>query len=278
MSGGTVALARVYYDPARGTVRLPQDAPERTVIVQYLRKPGFLKQFVAMPAVTIHHKDGGRTLHLILLNMGRRSEWGRYEEALIGQELGRVWLYVRNYPEPAYDGTQEACLGIQAADLLQRQLIRKELERRGIDYNAYWLPLLEAAMHRMETAEVKPAEEIPTCNLMSKLVLWLDARLGITDQEWPDRGRFLQALARMYPILQRTSDDLYTQLAPLELSDQKTYERALQLVLHTMYGFVKLVLKRGGIQVRMEKVPPKPAPAKRSPVSPLPDSPPAGGP
>jgi len=279
LGGHTVALARVYYDPARGTVSLPQDAPEREAIVEYLRNPNFLKQFVAMQAVTIHHKDGDRTLHLILLNMGRRPEWGEHEEALIGQELGRVWLYARNYPQPAYDGRQEACLAIQAGDLLQRQLIRKELTRRGIDYDAYWLPLLEAAMRRMETAEVRPAEEIPTCALMSNLVLWLDVRLGTSPEEWPARRRFLQAIRRMYPILERTSNDLYHQLAPVDLSDQTAYERALQLVMHTMYGFVRLVLKRGGIQVKMETVQPKPVPKREEPaVAPLPDSPPDGRP
>jgi len=278
LDGHSVVVARVYYNPRNGVVRLPPDAPERPAIVEYLRNPNFLKQFVAMHAITIHHKDGDRTLHIVLLNMGRLAEWGRHEDALIGQEFARISLYTRNYPEPAYDGREEACIGIQAADLLQRQLIRRELKRRGIDYNAYLLPLLETAMRQMERAEVRPVEEIPTCALMSKLVLWLDARLGITDKEWPARGRFLRALKRMYPILERTSDDLYGQLAPLDLGDQETYTRALELVMQTMYGFVRLVLKRPEIRIETETIQPRQAPARKPSVPPLPGAPPENGP
>lgn len=273
-----ILLARVYYDTVRRGFRLPQDAPERPLIVESLRDPNFLKQFAAMHAATVRHKQDGRTLHIILLNMGRQAEWDGHEEVLIAQELGRVWLYANNYAEPAYDGTEQACLGIQAADLLQRRIIRRELRRRGFDFDAYWTPLLEAALERMEKAEVRPAEEIPTCELMSKLVLWVDVRLGATDRPWPHQERFLRALRRLYPILERTAGDLYRELAPLELDrDRQTYERALQTVLHTMYGFVRLVLKRSSIRYELETIPPSRKPPGNKPeVPPLPDSAPAG--
>jgi len=273
-----IVLARVYYDTVRRGFHLPRDAPERPLIVEFLRDPNFLKQFVAMHAATVRRKQDGRTIHIILLNMGRQPEWGGHEEVLIAQELGRVWLYANDYAEPAYDGTDQACLGIQAADLLQRRIIRRELRRRGFDFDAYRLPLLEAALERMEKAAARPAEEIPTCELMSKLVLWVDVRLGAVDRPWPHRKRFLQALRRLYPILERTANDLYRELAPLDLAgDRKTYERTLQTVLHTMYGFVRLVLKRGGIRYEMETIPPPRKPPEKKPgVAPLPDSPPAG--
>jgi hypothetical protein len=207
--------------------------------------------------MTIHHRKGPETIHFILLNMARQREWSGREEAMIGLEMGRAWLHARDYPIPAWEAKEDSCLAMQAGDLIQRQVIRPELARRGIDFDGYWLPLLEAAAAEMEAADVRPWQTIPTCPLMSKLVLWLDVRLGVAPDTWKERERFLAALRRSYPILQASADDLHRQLARVDFSDRRQYENAIQLTLNTFYAFVDLVLKRRRVEVELETIRPQ---------------------
>lgn len=257
LGGRRVVVARVFTDTSRGSVHLPRDAGERPILVEYLRNSNFLKSMLAAHAVTIHHRQGPETIHFILLNMARQAEWSGREEAVIGLEMGRAWLHARDYPMPAWEAKDDSCLAMQAGDLIQRQVIRAELARRGIDFDGYWLPLLELAAAEMEAAEVRPWQAIPTCPLMSKLVLWLDVRLGVPPGNWKSRERFLAALRRSYPILGASADDLHRQLAGKNFADRRQYESAVQLTLNTFYAFVDLVLKRRRIQVELETVKPQ---------------------
>ena len=242
---GKVILARVFTDRQKGYVFLPKDTEERPALLPYFRNTNFLKQLLASHGMNLNVKDGDRMLHFVLLNMAREGEWGGYEDAVIAHEFGHIWLLANDYPMPAYQGKKNSCLSTLTSDAVQHPMIRKLLRERKIDYNAYWIPLLERSLGLLEKAPVKPVEEIPTCLLMSKMVLWLDVKTGLTPEQWPDRDRFLAVLQRHYPILRDTVDDLSQKLAKKDLFDRDQYRGVLEETLYTVYGFVRMVLKRG---------------------------------
>ncbi len=245
MGNRKVILARVYMDRERGLVYLPRDAEQRPVLVEYLQNENFLKEFLRTHAMSISHpsKDG-TSLHIVLLNMARQEEWAGHEDAVIGQELARIWLNVSDYVSSAYEGKKNSCIAILANNAAQGELIRREVERRGIDYLGYRMPLLERSLAALKKAPVEPAEEVPTCQLISRMVLWTDVRLSLTPQTWPDYAAFDIEMRRHYPILEPTVRDLVTALHTPKLDDKSVFRDRLEYTLSKLYGFVQLVLQR----------------------------------
>jgi hypothetical protein len=130
-------------------------------------------------------------------------------------------------------------------DLLQHGLIRAELDRRGIDYNPYWTGVLDQSLAHLESTEPQPLEEVETCRLMSQLTTWVDARLGLSPVIWPNYDRFTGQLKRHFPILEQTANILSGDLGAADLEDPQVYQVQLENTLNQMYGFVRIILKRG---------------------------------
>jgi hypothetical protein len=241
-----VILVRIYTDDVRGVMILPRDAEERPVLATYLRNENFRREFVATHAVTVEHPGENKRLYFVLLNMAREAEWNGNEDAVLAHEFGHIWLLAQNLPAPRYEGKSDSCVSILTNDAIQHGLIREEFRRRGIDYNSYWLPMLQQSLAKMEFTDPVPTEEIPTCHLLSKLVLWLDVSMGLSAETWPQRDRFLAAMERQYPILRDMVKQLSGTLEEADLTDRSEYEKTLTHVLYSLQSFTQLVLKRGG--------------------------------
>ncbi len=241
-----VIVARFYFDQSNGNVFLPHDIPERPLLLPYFRNTNFLRELLATHALSISQNldEDSRSVHFILLNMARQSEWLLHEEAVIGHEMGHIWLFARDYASPVYEGKGNSCLAILTGEIVQHGLIREEMAHRKIDYPSYWRSVLDQSLLHLESSEPEPAEKLDTCRLMSQMSTWVDVRLGLSSETWPNYDRFMAQMRRHFPILEQNTADLYEQLHEANLRDPKVYQEKLEYALHQMYGFVKAVLDR----------------------------------
>ncbi len=229
-----VVLARIYTDRERNEIVLPADADERPLLRQYFLNPAFLAEFIHMHAANLTHIGEGRLVHFVLLNMARAEEWGAEEEAVIAHEFGHIWLFVNNYPAPAFEGKADSCVAIQAGDAVQHVLIRDEMRRRGIDFIPYWVRNLRAQLEALEAGGPEPFRSIPVCRQMAMLTQWIDARLGLSAESWEDYERYELAMARSFPHLREPAGEIAGMLRGIELSDLQRYTAALRAVLLKM--------------------------------------------
>lgn len=216
-SGGTVRAVRVYTDPLRNELRIPEDAPRPDLIAHYLRDAGFRAQFAAAHALTVNHTGARGKTHLILLNMARSNEWNGEEEGLLAHELGHAWLDARGFASPAYVPGRRSCVSVLAGDIVQHVLIRAETERRGVSQRRYWI-------RQVRAGGPQPAGD--PCQRLIQLARLVDARLGL---EGTDRA-----------VLERLESE-YQTAAP-ELRDYAgAVERALDGKLTEKVGFTTSV-------------------------------------
>lgn len=235
--GSKVVLARVFTDRARNEILLPEDAGERPILRQYFLNPAFLAEFVHMHAANLNHIGDGGLIHFILLNMARAEEWAGHEDAVLAHELGHVWLFVNDYPAPAFEGRDDSCVAIQAGDAVQHVLIREEIRRRGIDFLPFWRRNLHT---QLETLLAHPPDAftgLPLCRQVSLLTQWVDVRLGLSPETWEDYDRFSEAMARCFPRLAPAVDELAGLIGRADLRDPETYARVQRQVLVRMYQF-----------------------------------------
>lgn len=128
--GAPVLVAEVEFSADGSEMRLPDDVPGRPLFVQYLRREDFVRQFLLMRGVLVHHQGPDANAFLVLLNGARRGEWGAHEASLLGHEFGHAWLRARGYPAPVFPPGPLACLAIHTGDIVQHVLIRREMDRR----------------------------------------------------------------------------------------------------------------------------------------------------
>ena len=238
-------LGRVFTDPATAVVTLPADAPERWLITRYLRNENFLREFAATQAVTVHYVGPEGKFHLVLLNMARAAEWGAHEEAILGHELGHIWLYAQQTPSPVYEEKADSCVTIHAGDILEHVLIREELQARGIDYPSYWRPQAGAMLDQLEAGAGPAEDEMPVCRLMALLSLWLDARLGLDENAWNRFDDFEARMSRQFPRLRPLADELTRRVGAADLHDYDTYLAVLKEVLIAMYRYADALALAG---------------------------------
>lgn len=231
---GKVVLARVFTDGARNQILLPEDAGERPLLRQYFLNPAFVAEFVHMHAATVNHLGPGGPVHFILLNMARSAEWDGHEDAVLAHELGHVWLFVNNYPAPAFEGREDSCVAIQAGDAVQHVLIREEIRRRGIDLLPFWTRNLKTQLETLEAHEPGDFAGLPLCRQVSLLTQWVDVRLGLSPESWKDYERFSQAMTRCFPWLAAAAGELAELLARADLRDPELYARVQLQVLARM--------------------------------------------
>jgi len=226
LGGGRVVVSRIHHDRERNLVVLPEDAGDRPVLRRFFLNPSFLSQFLATHAMSINYDGPEGKIHFIVLNMARAGEWGHAEEALLSHEFGHVWLNARGLALPGFEPGPRACVRIHAGDAVQHVLIFREIRRRGVDYNRYWLPNLETALGQLEQRPAGAPPD-PFCQRVSQLALWVDVRLGLPDGEWEHAERFLELMARHYPEHKQPTEELVGLLRAGDLNDRDTYDRAL---------------------------------------------------
>lgn len=241
---GRVILARIYTDREQNRIILPTDTEERDILKRYFLNPSFVRLFVDMHGANLNYIGLEGTFQFVLLNMARAAEWGDQEDAVLGHELGHVWLHATGYPVPVYEGKGDSCLSIQAGDAVQHVVIRDELKRRGIPYSPYWTSNLEKLVAALENQPPRPATEIPTCQAASQIVLWLDARLGLSADDWGGFDNFVATMNRSFPDLEPQVDRLYELIHGKDLRDRDTHFQVLQQVLVAMYRFANEREKR----------------------------------
>jgi hypothetical protein len=173
-SGGTVLAVRIYTDPLRNELRIPDDAPLSDLIAHYLRDAGFRAQFAAAHALTVNHAGANGKTHLILVNMARADEWSGEEQGLLAHELGHAWLDALGFASPVYVPGPRSCVGVLAGDIVQHVLIRSETERRGVSQRRYW-------MRQLQAGGPQPAGE--PCQRLIQLARLVDARLGLESRD-----------------------------------------------------------------------------------------------
>jgi hypothetical protein len=242
-----VVVAKVFTNTQTGTVYLPHDVQHRPILIPYFKNTNFLKELLAAHSLSINQNIGkeGASIHFILLNMAREPEWREHEDAVIGHEMGHIWLYAKDYAAPVYEGKDDSCLAIMTGDLLQHGLIREELERREIDYTPYWTGVLNQSLTHLENTEPQPLEQMETCRIMSQLTVWVDVRLGLSPVIWANYDRFAGQMKRHFPVLEQMAGVLSGDLGAANLADPEVYQLQLENTLYQMFGFVRMILKRG---------------------------------
>lgn len=229
-----VVLARIYIDRDRNEIILPADAEERPLLRHYFFNPAFIAEFTHMHAANLTHIEEGRLVHFVLLNMARVEEWGAEEEAVIAHEFGHIWLFVNDYPAPAFEGRSDSCVAIQAGDAVQHVLIRDQMRRRGIDFNPYWVRNLRVQLEALENVGPEAFRSLPVCRQMAMLTQWVDVRLGLSAERWEDYDRYEAAMERSFPHLKEPAAEIARMLEGAGLSEPEAYTAALRAVLLKM--------------------------------------------
>ncbi|MFN0100885.1 MAG: hypothetical protein ACKV2U_02220 [Bryobacteraceae bacterium] len=205
---------------------LPAATPYKAILEQFTDNPNFQRQFANAQALSITYQGPEGRLSFVLLNTNQTPPDD--EPHVIAHEFGHLWLKALRYPAPAYLGGPSSCLSILAGDAVQHVLIREEMDRRKIAWRPPWLRSLEAALAALD-AQTNPAPP-DRCQAITQAVLWIDVKLGLTNEEWPERTRFLETLSKRFPVIQPAAAELAAQLRNEKLALKPDHHRALQIV------------------------------------------------
>lgn len=208
----------------------PAGTPHLPILRQYLEDRNFQLQFQRAQALSITYTGDEGRLSFVLLNT--RQTRPEDEPYVIAHEFGHLWLKAKKYPAPAYAGGRTACLSILTGDAVQHVLIRKEMDRRGIEWRQPWIRTLEPALQAMEAQQNPPPAT--RCQAMRQTILWIDVSLGLTDAQWPERRRFLELLTRQFPVIQPVAPELAAYLEKQDLVAKQDHIRALQTVFNRL--------------------------------------------
>jgi hypothetical protein len=225
--GGKIILVPIETDAKSNTMILPEDIEARPVLRRFFLSEDFRGQLASAHALTVNSDPAEGKFHFILLNMARAEQWREAEEALLAHEFGHIWLNATGYSGLPYQPGPDSCLAINAGDVVQHVLIRREMKRRGIPNLPYWLPNLERSLAALEQAGAA-APPLTGCPKLVQLTQWVDARLGLTVEDWSKLPRFLALLEKDYPDLAPLADDLAEYIGYRDISDPEQYRRVLE--------------------------------------------------
>lgn len=227
----TVVLARVFTDAGRNELVLPGDAEFRPFLRTLLESKPFVTQLVQTHAINVNSNTGLRPISVVLLNMARAADWDGQESSVIAHEFGHIWLHVRGYQAP-HVARGLSCEAVHAGDIVQHILIREQMSIRRIDFLPFWIRTLEVALDELnaKTGD-QPQQRIDPCQRISRLALWVDVVLGVSDKEWSRRPLLLAAFQKNFPELDQPATGIATMLRGKNLQDHQTYERLLRDVL-----------------------------------------------
>jgi len=226
-AGVHVLVARVNHDASTNTYRLDEGVDGRDLFVEYLGHDDFMQQFQHMYGVMVHHK-GVREAYLVMLNGAKSDEWEADEEAVLAHEFGHAWIKSRQYPTPVFQAGLAGCLAIHTGDIAQHVLIRKELDRRGIDFRSFWLKSLDRAVRQSATA-VKPAEE-DRCIRVRQAAELVDVRLGLSRHAWAGREAYEAMVKRLMPEVEPTAAGIIDWISSHDMEDRDQHRQALRVV------------------------------------------------
>ncbi len=218
LSGGKIALARIYTDPLRNALVLPEDAPYPELLSQYFSDPSFRAQFAAAHALSVNHSGPEGRIHFILLNMSLSEQWTGAEDEVLAHELGHAWLNARGYRAPSFEPGPRACIATITGDLAQHVLIRAEVARRGLGYRNY--------SNRQIDAELPEPAAAP-CRRLILLVHLVDARLGLERERW---AALEDRLRRTNPLVPACADQIEAYLRQSDLTSTSGFEAALKTI------------------------------------------------
>ena len=232
--GAPVYVAEVEFSPDGEQMTLPDSTPARPLFAQYLRQEDFVRQFVLMRGVLIHHQGPDGQAHLVLLNGARRPEWGAHQDALIAHEFGHAWLRAKGYPAPVFQPGPLACLAIHTGDIVQHVLIRREMEARGIDHLPLWLASLEAANAGASplpdsegSAKVRAGD---ACLALRQTAEWADARLGFAGSRPEIVESYELQMRRLFPDLEPAVSAIAEAVRSRKVEDRQQHLDALEQV------------------------------------------------
>jgi hypothetical protein len=234
--GVAVAVAVAEKDEASGLFSVPADTPRRELLAPWLANADFLGQFALMQATMVYQRAPGGDVAFVLLNGALRSLWEGHEEALLGHEFGHVWIKAEKFPSPVFVPGPHACIAIHTGDITQHVLIRKEMEKRGIDYRRQWLEGLERAIPLMETAAPPPEDD--RCARARLAAEWVDVKLGLEPGAWPSQPRYEAAARRYMPEVVSTVERIAAYVRSHDMSDRAQHRQALQAVFEMLKDLV----------------------------------------
>lgn len=227
-TGGRIAVVPVHTDPERNEMRLPEDLDAARIARRYLADDSFRRELTLAQALTINHRGPEGEIHLILLNMALADQWKGAEEGLLAHEVGHIWLDAMGLRAPAFQPGPRACIGIHAGDIPQHVLIRAEAERRGISTRPHLLGNLRMALAALESG--KATRDPPPCARLALLSQILDARVGVTAEQWDERSRFLQLFESAYPEVASQAPAIEERLRLADLTDREQLEAVTEFV------------------------------------------------
>ena len=228
--GVQVLPVRVFVETRNGVPAyvLPDDAPQRAVLVRYLSDGNFRAQFVRTHAVSINYTGPEGRLSFIVLNMDRLQG---DEEILLSHEFGHAWLHALGLRAPAVPPGQAACQAIHVGDIVQHTLIREEQTRRGFDFRPGWIADLSAAAQKLGTQAPESQPPADPCLRLERLALLVDVEAGLSDRQWPGRAAFLDRLPAGDPRLSDMAHRVTRILRGFDLLNATEYYLALGTVL-----------------------------------------------
>lgn len=226
-AGVPVLLARVEHDKGSNTYSLPEGIEGRELFAEYLNQSDFLRQFEQMYGVMVHHKKD-KPAYLVMLNMGRVGEWGANEEAVLAHELGHAWIKSKKYPTPVFQTGLAGCLAIHTGDIVQHVLIRKELERRGIDQRTFWLKTLDEATAKAGEMERPPEQD--RCIRVMQAAELVDVQLGLEGVEWARREAYESMVRRVFPEVEPTVAAIVDWMKRRDMEKVDEHRQALGVV------------------------------------------------
>jgi hypothetical protein len=184
------------------------------VLRRYFLEESFRAQFAASHALTINYTGPEGKLHFVLLNEALSDHWGASPDPVLADEFGHLWLQGLGYEVPPYEPGERSCVATNAADAVQHVLVRREVARRGIPYLDYWVRNLEMALRGMG-AGAGAAPPDPPCRKLAQMALWIDVRLGLSPERWPNYAKFQRAMKRNTPEIEAAVDYLEERLRQL---------------------------------------------------------------
>lgn len=221
-------IAYVQYDRAANTLSLAEGTAHADLFSRYLQEPAFLAQFNDMYAVSVTHK-AGTPAYLIMVNGAREDEIHGNEEALLAHEFGHAWVKANGYPSPMVVPGTSGCLPINTADILQHELIRRELDRRGIDHRTFWIRSLD----RILDAKFTPPSGDSTrrrCLEVRQIAELVDVRLGLTAEQWPALPRYEERVRRYFPGIEAATSRLTNYIRSHDVSRLDIHRDAIPVV------------------------------------------------
>jgi hypothetical protein len=106
------------------------------------------------------------------------------------------------------------------------------MRTRHIDFLPFWIRTLETALEQMnkQSGDASPGVA-DRCQRISRLALWVDVELGMSNGEWSRRPALLAAFRKHFPDLDPHVTGISAMLRGQNLQDGQIYQRSLRSVL-----------------------------------------------